>query len=52
MWAAIVDKLPSWGTMAGAAFAFLIPWTIYTINRKLHEYGDPVWKKQSKENNK
>jgi uncharacterized membrane protein YdcZ (DUF606 family) len=47
MWAAIVDKLPSWRVLSGALGAFVIPWAIYVINRKLHEYGDPPWKKKT-----
>lgn len=26
--------------------AFIIPYVIYKINLKLHEYGDPPWKKE------
>ncbi|WP_176555774.1 hypothetical protein [Virgibacillus ndiopensis] len=28
--------------------AFLIPFTIYKLNRKLHGFGDPPWKKDEK----
>lgn len=26
--------------------SLIIPWLIYRINQKLHELGDPPWKKQ------
>lgn len=28
--------------------AFVIPYIIYIINKRLHEYGDPPWKKDQK----
>lgn len=32
--------------------AFAIPYSVYKINIRLHEYGDPPWKKDEKENKK
>lgn len=26
--------------------SFLIPFLVYKVNQKLHEYGDPTWKKE------
>lgn len=26
--------------------AFLIPFSVYKVNQKLHENGDPAWKKE------
>jgi hypothetical protein len=26
--------------------AFAVPYSVYKVNQKLHQYGDPAWKKQ------
>lgn len=28
--------------------AFVVPYVIYKVNNRLHEYGDPPWKKEDK----
>ncbi|HLR71072.1 MAG TPA: hypothetical protein VK085_06535 [Pseudogracilibacillus sp.] len=38
----ITDKLRVFCTI----LAFIIPYGIYKINNRLHEYGDPPWKKK------
>ncbi|WP_186446129.1 hypothetical protein [Paenibacillus cremeus] len=30
----------------GAVLSGLLPYLVYRINKKLHELGDPPWKKQ------
>lgn len=34
------------------SLAFLIPYFIYKVNQKLHEHGDPPWKKEEQEEEK
>jgi len=29
-----------------AVLTFIVPYTIYRLNRAIHRYGDPAWKKQ------
>lgn len=42
--------LPSWPTFVCTFLTWAIPLTIYRINRKLHEIGDPAWKKVNSSN--
>lgn len=37
--------IPTGAVWFSALFSSLIPMIIYFINKKLHEYGDPPWKK-------
>lgn len=46
MWELIVDRLPDFKGYATAAAAFVIPYAIYKLNNKLHQIGDPPWKKK------
>lgn len=46
MWQAIMERMPSTQILIHAALSALIPWSIYKINQKLHQYGDPPWKKK------
>ena len=39
--------IPSGAVWFCALFSALIPMTFYYINKKLHEYGDPPWKKDA-----
>lgn len=45
----ILDRLPTLEQLLYAGLAFLIPYGIYKINQKLHEAGDPPWKKEQQE---
>ncbi|WP_453990051.1 hypothetical protein [Bacillus nitroreducens] len=45
MWRMIIDRLPSLFTITLALLSALIPWGIYRINRLLHYYADPPWKR-------
>ncbi|WP_187378599.1 hypothetical protein [Oceanobacillus jeddahense] len=55
MWEQITGALPDYLILLCTVLTFLIPYVIYTINQKLHEYGDPPWKHEryeEKEKNK
>ncbi|WP_198159924.1 hypothetical protein [Brevibacillus parabrevis] len=43
-------SLPPFLTFGGALLAFLIPYLFYVASNKLHEWGDPPWKKNKKTN--
>lgn len=43
---AIMERLPSASELFGAFLSFAIPFVIKTVNRKIHQYTDPPWKKQ------
>ncbi|MGZ0050478.1 hypothetical protein [Brevibacillus gelatini] len=36
--------LPPFLTFIGALLAFLIPFLVYKVSNKIHEWGDPPWK--------
>ncbi|WP_100012555.1 hypothetical protein [Lentibacillus sediminis] len=40
----IIGRLPEKMILFCTLFAFLVPYTVYKINQKLHKYGDPPWK--------
>ncbi|MFC4559430.1 hypothetical protein ACFO3D_14625 [Virgibacillus kekensis] len=46
MWEGILDRLPDWAELICAFAAFAVPYSIFKINTKLHEFGDPPWKKE------
>jgi len=50
MWRDILGHLPEKLVLFCTALSFLIPYSIYKINSKLHEYGDPSWKREEREN--
>lgn len=39
--------VPPYMTFAGTIMAFLIPYLFFKINNKIHELGDPPWKKRN-----
>jgi hypothetical protein len=41
----LLDWIPGWVVFFNALLAFVIPFFIYLINKKLHDIGDPEWKK-------
>ncbi|WP_162985882.1 MULTISPECIES: hypothetical protein [Virgibacillus] len=41
------DYLPDWRQIYYTAIAFVIPFLLYQINKRLHHYGDPSWKKDN-----
>ncbi len=43
------DRFPSMTVLVHAAFAWGIPWTVYKINKALHRYGDPPWKREEED---
>lgn len=47
----LYEMIPTGTVLFCAALSGLIPWTIYKINRKLHEHGDPPWKNGENGNN-
>lgn len=40
-----IGTVPPYLTFLGTILAFLIPYLLYKINSKIHELGDPPWKK-------
>lgn len=50
MWEKILDSLPSFKGYLTTVAAFAIPFVVYKLNQKLHQIGDPPWKKSSEEN--
>jgi hypothetical protein len=46
MWENILGRFPSNLIMGLAILSVLIPVAIYWINQKLHQHGDPPWKKK------
>jgi hypothetical protein len=42
----ILGLLPSKLISLCTVLAFLIPFLVYKVNQKLHENGDPTWKKE------
>ncbi|WP_217587828.1 hypothetical protein [Lentibacillus saliphilus] len=46
LWKQILLTFQEWLIIFCTILAFVIPFTIYKINQKLHEYGDPPWKKE------
>ncbi|HLR03396.1 MAG TPA: hypothetical protein VK111_11685 [Virgibacillus sp.] len=45
MWELVLDALRNKMIMICTVLTFVIPFCINFINRKLHEVGDPPWKK-------
>ncbi|PYI51208.1 hypothetical protein [Paenibacillus flagellatus] len=39
--------MPSGMVLFCAILSWLIPFTIYRFNRRLHEWGDPAWKRDA-----
>jgi hypothetical protein len=52
MWEKIFGYIPRGGIWVCAMLSVVIPLTIYFINKKLHEMGDPPWKKNNDEKQK
>ncbi|SDH67867.1 hypothetical protein [Alteribacillus bidgolensis] len=48
MWEKIIDRLPSNMAFFSALLSLLLPMVIHKLNQKIHNYGDPPWKKQEK----
>jgi len=46
MWEMILDRIPSTVALVYTVAAFLVPYGIYKLNNKLHQYGDPPWKEK------
>lgn len=39
-----IGYIPPYSLLICTILSSLIPWSVYTINTKLHKYGDPPWK--------
>jgi hypothetical protein len=46
-WDMIFGYIPPGGVWFSALLTVVIPLTIYFINKKLHELGDPPWKQDT-----
>lgn len=42
----LIGFLPDKLILVCTVIAFAAPYFVYKVNRKLHENGDPVWKKE------
>ncbi|WP_183193025.1 hypothetical protein [Brevibacillus nitrificans] len=42
----LLGLLPPYLTFTGVILSFLIPFLFLKINTKIHELGDPPWKKK------
>ncbi|MEK5443469.1 hypothetical protein [Fredinandcohnia sp. FSL W7-1320] len=47
MWNMILERMPSMFIITLAILSALLPWGIYKINRTLHHYADPPWKRDN-----
>ncbi|TYP72427.1 hypothetical protein [Paenibacillus methanolicus] len=43
MWEQIVGNMPSGTTFFCAFLSAFIPYIVYFVNQRLHQYGDPPW---------
>lgn len=48
-WQMILGRFPPMMIFLGAVLSAAIPWMLYRINHKLHEYADPPWKRHETE---
>lgn len=46
MWEKVMGRLPSNLIIFSAIVSVLLPMAFYKLNQKLHDYGDPPWKKK------
>lgn len=46
MWDSIVGVLPAGAILTCTILSAAVPMLVYTVNKRLHERGDPPWKKQ------
>jgi len=42
----LFGDIPSGLVFVCAALTFIVPYTIYRVNRAIHRHGDPAWKKR------
>lgn len=47
MWNIIIERLTDVTTMICTILSFVIPFTIYKINKIFHQHTDPSWKKNN-----
>ena len=47
MWNVIIDRLTDVTTMVCTILSFVIPLTVYKINKIFHQNTDPSWKKNN-----
>lgn len=46
MLTSFLGRIPSGMVLFCTFLAFVIPYSVYWVNKKLHKYGDPPWKAQ------
>ncbi len=46
MWDNIIGRLPDKLILVCTLLTFIVPYIFYKINQKLHQNGDPPWKKK------
>lgn len=49
MWSEVLYALQDKMVMVCTVLAFLIPFMMNLVNERMHEAGDPAWKKGDKE---
>lgn len=45
MWGVVFQGVINWLSIVCTVLSFVIPYTVYKVNRRLHDYGDPPWKR-------
>jgi hypothetical protein len=48
MWEKVMGRLPTNLIIFSAFLSVVVPLVFYKLNQKLHQYGDPPWKKKEK----
>lgn len=48
-WSFFHDPI-NWLSIFCNILVFVIPYFVYKINNRLHEYGDPSWKREDNKN--
>lgn len=44
---ALINSITDWLRLFCTFLVFAIPYTVHKVNKKLHDYGDPPWKRDS-----
>lgn len=49
MWYLFIESITSSLRVFCNVLAFVVPYAVYKVNQKLHEAGDPPWKRDEEE---
>lgn len=50
MWEQLVGNMPSGTSFFCAFLSALIPYLVYSVNQRIHRYGDPSWMQANAQN--